>query len=430
MNFKTLHITNAWHPTSGGIRTFYLELLRAANQVGHEMHLVVPGEADGSEAVGAHGHIHFVRAPLAPGSTCYRILYPYTYLAPWGKVNRILRAVRPDLVEFNDKFTLNYLGGLLRIGMLPGIDFRPTVVGLSCERLTDSFRAYAADGRFAEWFCGTYLRWLYFPLADHHLAVSSFVASELAAVANGHKVERGVWIGPMGVDNACFGQAPRAEDRRELRAANGVADDTILMLYAGRLAKEKNLPLLIEALAEANRMGRGSVRLAIAGGGDELLTLRALAAERAPGGVLFLGPLARTELRRWLAACDVFVHPNPREPFGIAPLEAMAAGVPLVAPNSGGVLNYAHAGNSWLANPTPREFAEAILDAGVPSPERERRRAAAREGALQHDWSLMTERYLRLYREVAVAREPSAAGTEQPLFRSSASRGVPVRVES
>src|SRR5690348_3089995 len=128
--FKTLHITNAWHPQSGGIRTFYLALLDAANIAGQFMHLVVPSDSDRVEAIGPHGVIHYVKAPLAPGSKSYRMLFPNHYLWPGSKVHNILRQERPDLVEFCDKYTLTYLGGLLRIGLLPGIDFRPAVVGL------------------------------------------------------------------------------------------------------------------------------------------------------------------------------------------------------------------------------------------------------------------------------------------------------------
>ncbi len=70
----------------------------------------------------------------------------------------------------------------------------------------------------------------------------------------------------------------------------------------------------------------------------------------------------RDRLATLFANVDAFLHPNPREPFGIAPLEAMAAGTPLVAPNSGGVTAYAHAGNAWLSEPTGEGFARSILD--------------------------------------------------------------------
>jgi hypothetical protein len=62
------------------------------------------------------------------------------------------------------------------------------------------------------------------------------------------------------------------------------------------------------------------------------------------------------------ANCDVFVHPNPREPFGIAPLEAMASGLPLVAPNTGGVCTYANPENAWTVNGDVMSFASAILE--------------------------------------------------------------------
>ncbi len=61
------------------------------------------------------------------------------------------------------------------------------------------------------------------------------------------------------------------------------------------------------------------------------------------------------------ANADAFVHPNPREPFGIAPLEAMAAGLPVIAPNSGGLTAYANLANAWLTNPTPDRFRRRCL---------------------------------------------------------------------
>ncbi len=76
-----------------------------------------------------------------------------------------------------------------------------------------------------------------------------------------------------------------------------------------------------------------------------------------------LGQINDTEtLANLFANCDAFVHPNPREPFGITPLEAMASGLPVVAPNSGGVLSYANSENAWLSEPTAECFSEAIRD--------------------------------------------------------------------
>ena len=75
--------------------------------------------------------------------------------------------------------------------------------------------------------------------------------------------------------------------------------------------------------------------------------------------MILLGHIADPErLADIYANCDALVHPNPREPFGIAPLEAMASGLPVVVARSGGVLSYANEENSWLAEPTGAAFSE------------------------------------------------------------------------
>lgn len=400
---KTLHLTNSWHPNSGGIRTFYSAMLEAANAEGHSMRLVVPAEESRVEEVGRFGRIYHVRAPKAPFSPSYRILYPHRALLPGGDVYRILVSEQPDLVEVCDKFTMNYLGGLLRVGMLPGIDFRPAVVGLSCERLDQTARTYAFGESLSRWFASSYLRWLYFPLADHHIAVSSFVADELRAVSNGHKVDRGVWIGAMGVNAGIFAsQKPDARTRKELLALAGGDETTRLLVYAGRMALEKNIPLLIGAMQLlTDACSPHDYRLLMVGDGDARAELEAEAEQRTPGLIHFIGHRREAQdLARLLASCDAFVHPNPTEPFGIAPLEAMAAGLPLVAPNSGGVVTYANEDNAWLAPPEPEAFARAIQDVFVDHGERQRRVEKARRDAEARTWPEAASHYLRLYREL------------------------------
>jgi alpha-1,6-mannosyltransferase len=93
---------------------------------------------------------------------------------------------------------------------------------------------------------------------------------------------------------------------------------------------------------------------------------------------------------------DAFLHPNPHEPFGITPLEAMAAGLPLIAPNRGGVVTFANSSNAWLCEPTPEAFAGAVLAAFADSAERDRRALAARQTAEEYDWSLIAGRYFDL----------------------------------
>jgi alpha-1,6-mannosyltransferase len=420
---KTLHLTNSWHPRSGGIRTFYSALFAAAEARGQPIRLVVPGETTRVDRVGLHGLIYQVEAPRAPVSPSYRILYPQQLLIPGSPVHQILAEEEPDVVEICDKFTMNYLGGLLRVGMLPGIRFRPVVVGLSCERLDRTCEVYAGPSRFWRRFAQTYLRWLYFPLADHHIAVSEFVAAELREVAGGHKVQRGVWVGPMGVDARRLESVQRSPAaRREVLALTGGDEHSVVLVYAGRIASEKNLPLLLDTMQELSERSDGErYRLLLVGDGDAKSELMQRAESALPGVVHFTAhradPLALAEL---LAACDVFAHPNPWEPFGIAPLEAMAAGVPLVAPNSGGVLSYANESNAWLAPPCATEFARAVVDTESDGDTRARKVAAARQTALANEWPAAAGRYLDLYFQLhaLVRRTAAPAAGFEPSFYS------------
>ena len=130
----------------------------------------------------------------------------------------------------------------------------------------------------------------------------------------------------------------------------------------------------------------------------------ALQAECATKGlrhVIFLGHIAdRETLADYFANADIFVHPNPREPFGIAPLEAMAAGLALIAPNTGGLTSYANDSNAWLADATPAAFASAISAIGADPAAHASRTFQARVTAESYRWQHVASRYLQLCRDL------------------------------
>jgi glycosyltransferase involved in cell wall biosynthesis len=176
-----------------------------------------------------------------------------------------------------------------------------------------------------------------------------------------------------------------------------------LLLYAGRLSPEKNVGLLIEMLERlvdrCQTTGGGDFRLVIAGDGPLAGELRAAARARVPGRTLFVGAIADVnQLATYYASADVFVHPNPREPFGIAPLEAMASGVPVVLPDTGGVLSYATPENAWQASPTAECFASAVWDATTARDDR--RILNAQRTAQTHDWPRVAARWFAMYDEL------------------------------
>ena len=325
-------------------------------------------------------------------------------------------------MECCDKYTLNYLAALLRRRWLLRGGYRPAVVAISCERMDENMAHYVSGSAAAMRFCRSYMKWLHFPMFDHHIAVSPHAASELRDAARGHHVRRGVWLRPMGVDSAQFRpQRADGDVRQWLRLIAGAPESGTLLLYVGRLAPEKNLHLLIETMQILERQTPGAFHLVVAGSGPARADFERECERRVPGAIRLLGHIGdRNLLADILANCDIFMHPNPREPFGIAPLEAMASGLALVAPDSGGVTCYAKDANAWLVNADAASFARAVeAIRGDPEMAASRRRAA-RVTAEEFDWSRATGGFFELYDELhALVRGARCEPVMQPAFFST-----------
>lgn len=362
----TVHITNAYHPTSGGIRTAYNALVAEANSVGRRVVLVVPGPADEVEEVGAFGRIYRIAAAQAPAfDRRYRMIRPYQYMpGPLGRrLVAILEQEQPALVEICDKYSLPYLAAMLRRRWHRRVR-RPVLVGLSAERFDDNMAAYLSHSRLARAFTGWYIRHIYGPPFDQHIANSDYTARELRA-ALWDRPSGFVRVCPPGVDVTSFSPLRRSASLREaLLTRTGGHRNSVLLFYAGRLSPEKNLGLLVSTLRLLAADRTADYRLVVAGEGPSSTLLQAAASDL-DGRIALVGNLVREALADCCASVDVFVHPNPREPFGIGPLEAMASGVPVVVPNAGGVLEYANEGNAWVVPAEPAAFAAAVAAAAA-----------------------------------------------------------------
>jgi glycosyltransferase involved in cell wall biosynthesis len=406
---SSLHFVNAWHSTSGGIRTFYLALLDAAERDGRRLAIVAPGPTSSVERLGQHTRVYTIEAPSSLAfDRRYRVLYPHRYLvARASPLWRILEEEQPSLVEICDKYALCHLAGLIKARA--GNGRRPTLVGLGTERMDDNVSAWIARGRAGARFSAWYLRRVYLPQFDFHIAVSNYVADELRDVIEKHSVtdwrlrrlRAAVHVLPMGVDVERFRPARRSNDvRRALLARAGGGADSALLVYAGRLSPEKQVEWLPEILGSLVARGHDA-RLAIIGSGPGRSDLLASLRERAPGRFVLLDHCTnRDELASHIASADVFVHPNPREPFGIGPLEAMAAGVPVVLARAGGVLSYATDVNAWLAEPSPQQLAAVTSAVLVNSTIAKERARAAMKTAASLTWPLVARRFLNLYEQL------------------------------
>ncbi len=408
---KTLHLTNSWHASSGGIRTFYREMLKAAEQHKRPMRMIVPSETTRLEIVSDYARIYHLAAPRSLlFDARYRLLLPHTYL--WQRtVQQILHDEKPDLIEVCDKYALSWLAGLIRKGWLSN-PHRPALVGLNCERMDDSVAAWIADQAITRKLTQWYLGRLYLPLFDYHIANSHYTAGELQQAMTAQH-DRLLIVRPMGVNIDVFSPTLRnAEARSKLLRLVAGNERTRLLLYVGRLSAEKNLPLLLDTLRCLSRDTRRDFRLIIAGDGPLAPWLRQESLRFAPQRIHLLGQLHhQAALASLYANCDAFLHPNPREPFGIAPLEAMASGLPLIVPNAGGVLSYANAENAWLAEPSGEAFAAAARDVFSDDEVKWYRVLRARRTAEAYAWEKVTAEFFKLYERLhQMALEETSTG--------------------
>jgi alpha-1,6-mannosyltransferase len=425
MTLKTLHLTNSWHETSGGIATFYRALIEEANRQGRDIRLVVPAEHDRLETAGKFGKIYHVAASPALFNSSYRMIYPTQFLRAEGKLQQILLQERPDLVEICDKYTLNYLGAVLGKRLLCNLDFRPVIVGLSCERMDDNFRTYLGSFPLSQKFCSLYMKWLYFPFFDHHIANSEYTAAELRAVAQNQSAPRAGWIRHMGVDLSQLSPSRKSSSLRQRLLQNfGASEESVLLLYVGRLAPEKNLPLLFHLMRHLVRNSKRDFRLLVVGDGIERRRWQNETAGDIPRRVLFLGHIKdRNALAVIYANADLFVHPNPHEPFGIAPLEAMASGLPLIAPDAGGVTSYANPENAWTVPASVESFAAAIEEALSTPALTSQKAGKALTTAQAYRWETVAAAFLELYCNLHRASTGDAAALPPADFNSTLATG-------
>jgi phosphatidylinositol alpha 1,6-mannosyltransferase len=194
-----------------------------------------------------------------------------------------------------------------------------------------------------------------------------------------------------GVDTNLFRPSRRDDRLRAELAPNG----ELLVGYVGRLAPEKQVTRLA-ALADAP-----GVRVVVVGDGPDRDELR----ERLPGAA-FLGFRTGEPLATAYASLDVFVHPGPHETFCQAVQEALASGVPVIAPDAGGPRDLIRPGRTgYLLPPQNADaFGAGLRDAVTALRDADLRAAfgaAARRSVLGRSWPALCDELLGHYTDVA-----------------------------
>jgi alpha-1,6-mannosyltransferase len=363
---RVAQLANFVGPTSGGMKTAVERLGRGYVEAGARRLLVVPGPRDHRTAT-PYGDVVQVRAPEVGGG--YRLI-----VEPW-RVVEVLEDFGPTSIEVSDKSTLLPVARWARRQGVPSVLF-------SHERL-DAMLALrtgltAGLGAPVSVFNRVLVRSF-----DRVVVTSAFAEREISDLARAAGTE--VHRVPLGVDLETFRPHPRRAPGEQLR-----------LVHVGRLSREKSPHLAVATAVRLHRDGI-PVRLDVYGTGPHAAELRALA-RGAP--VVFHGHVAdRALLARRIGDADVALSVCPGETFGLAVLEALACGTPVVTAADGGARELVDDRCGAWARPEPGELARAVLElAARPAGEV---RVAARSRAEGYRWSTAVRRMLELHRGAA-----------------------------
>jgi alpha-1,6-mannosyltransferase len=350
---RIVRLANFVAPRSGGLRTAMRALGAGYLAAGHEPVLVIPGHRAGDEATG-HGRVITVPGPVLPFSGGYRVLLNRR------RLTALLGDLAPDRLEVSDRTTLRWTGAWARRRGVPAVMVsHESVAGLL---------GLAARAPWA----GTLADLLNARTAGHYgrvICTTGWAAAEFERIGATNLVRV-----PLGVDLDLFSPARHCARLRRRCAGDGEA----LLVHCGRLSVEKKPERSVQALAALLAAGVPA-RLVIAGDGP----LRSRLERQAAGlPVRFAGFVAdRRALAALLATADVVLAPGPVETFGLAALEALACGTPVVASAGSALPEVIAAAGVGVPG---EEFAAGVREVlSWPEPAR-RRRARAR--ALEFGW--------------------------------------------
>ncbi|HYJ56338.1 MAG TPA: glycosyltransferase family 1 protein [Mycobacterium sp.] len=370
-------VAESFLPNVNGVTNSVLRVIEHCRRTGHEVLVIAPDTPRGQPAADkVHEGIRVHRVPS-------RMVPKVTSLplgVPRPRMVGVLRGFDPDVVHLASPALLGY-GGLhaaRHLGVPTIAVFQTDIAGFA-----SSYGIGIASRAAWAWTRHLHKR------ADRTLAPSTSAMEDLVA----HGIPR-VYKWSRGVDVTGF--APSARDERLRRTWS--PDGKPIVGFVGRLAPEKHVERL------AGLAARTDLQVVVVGDGIDRLKL-----EKLMPTAVFPGALYGRALATGYATMDVFVHPGEHETFCQVVQEAMASGLPVIAPDAGGPRDLVAPYRTGLLLPVD-EF-ERRLPASVDHLVAERRRysAAARRSVLGRTWPVICDELLGHYEDVVGARRVRAA---------------------
>jgi alpha-1,6-mannosyltransferase len=364
---RIVRLANFVAPHSGGLRTSLRELGAGYLAAGHEPVLIIPGEAEDDEQTG-QGRVITLRGVRVPFTGGYRVLLRRRQLAD------LLSRLDPDALEVSDRTTLRWTARWAR-------EHGVSAVMVSHESLDALFRL-ALVGRHLARVAADALNRRTARGYRQVICTTSWAAREFGRIGACNLTRV-----PLGVDLDTF----RPERFSEQVRARYAAGHETLLVHCGRLSAEKKPGRSLNTLATLLSEGVAA-RLIVAGDGP--LRARLVArARREALPVTFVGFLpGREDLATLLASADAVLAPGPAETFGLAALEALACGTPVVVSAESALPEVVGEAGVSVAGEDLAAGVRAVLSRPEPA-----RRAVARARAERYGWPVSVHGFLSVH---------------------------------
>ncbi|WP_182873863.1 glycosyltransferase family 4 protein [Microbispora sp. H10670] len=369
---RILHVSDCYLPRLGGIEVQVADLVRAQREAGHQVEVVTatPGEPlPGVHRVVANLPFDL---PVHPRGTAHLL--------------RIMASGRYDVAHVHTGAVSPFAWMGVRAAVRAGLPVVATVHSMWDPVTRGMYRALQGAFGWRRW--GLVVS-----------AVSEAAARPIRDVA-GPRVPVQVVSNGLDVTSWRPGPGKGPVDGPVDCSVDGLADGAVHVVAVGRLAPRKQ-PLRLLKLLEAARArvpGDIAMRATIVGDGPARGRMERYLRERRMGWVSLPGRYTREQIRALLAVADVFVAPAPRESFGLAALEARAAGVPVVARAQSGVADFVSPGKEGLLGRTFDDLVASVV--------RLTRDSALRQSIAEHNretepvrcsWPAVLEGFARCY---------------------------------
>lgn len=340
-------------PQTNGVVTYVIEAGLQLKKLGHRILFVVPKEIKKSQIPDGFSPKDFCFAPSIPADVFYpnwRIALSYSY-----GIDRAIAKFKPDILHIHIPLTIS-MGGILAAKR-----FNKPLVGtyhtfISSEEMFKMIGITKGKGTRVL----KKLSWEYSNLFYNRCDIVLAPTEKIASILKKNGIKKSITILREGIN--FHAMKILTNDEKKIFKKKYQLENKKIILYVGRLSREKNLPLLLQVLALIHKK-HSNIHLLIVGDGPQkkelMKTAEKLGIENA---VTFTGTIPRKKILSdgIYSACDLFLTASKFETFGLTVLEAMGSGLPIITVESQGASELIE-GNGYICKDDKHNIAKHVI---------------------------------------------------------------------